>query len=101
MVRSFVGLISNTAIIAASGFIPLAVLSIISKTNGFWASLIGFLLLGDTLGCFEIFSLLIGFVGVYLIVYNKDDVTQVDYSYLSFIIGVILAFTNAIGNGFI
>jgi drug/metabolite transporter (DMT)-like permease len=64
------GFTSNTLVIVVAGLLPLAVFTIIQKTNGFWASLFSFFLLGDRLSKVEVLALFIGFIGVYMIVAN-------------------------------
>ena len=70
-IRSFFGLISITLVILTSDYIPLAVLTIIQKSSAFWASILGFFIIGDKLHRVEIIGVFLGFFGIYLIMYSE------------------------------
>jgi drug/metabolite transporter (DMT)-like permease len=58
--------------IIATAMLPLSILNIITSTNAFWASVLGYYIVGDIMNKKEIVAMLLGFVGIYLIVKNKD-----------------------------
>jgi drug/metabolite transporter (DMT)-like permease len=58
--------------------IPLAILTIIQKTSAFWASILGYFLVGDKLSRIEISGLFIGFFGIFLIMDSEFNETKND-----------------------
>lgn len=75
-VRSSVGFIGNTLMIVTTSMLPLSILNIITSTNAFWAAVLGYYIVGDVLNRKEILAMMLGFIGIYLIVRNKDPPTD-------------------------
>lgn len=100
--RSALGFIGNNLMIAATALLPLSILIIITNTNVFWASLFGYYFLGDRLSRIEIFAMILGFGGIYLIIYNADsretEIKESGERHL-FILGIILALVISISSG--
>ena len=71
--RSIFGFIANFLMIVATGMLPLSIFTIIQKTCGFFASIFCYYFLRDILHKAEVFALMVGFGGVYVIVQGRDN----------------------------
>jgi drug/metabolite transporter (DMT)-like permease len=60
--------IRGLLIILTASMLPLSILNIIMSTSAFWAALLGYYIVGDVLNRKEIYAMMLGFIGIYLIV---------------------------------
>ena len=63
---------NNTFGIACAYLIPLTTYSLIVNTNSFWTAIFARILFLEKLKNVEILGLILGYIGVFMIVYNHD-----------------------------
>ena len=73
-IRVAVGTIGFTSYLFAIKYLPLGLLMILYNTAPFWASLLGFLFLEETLHKYEIAAMLLGFLGIVIVALSKTEI---------------------------
>jgi drug/metabolite transporter (DMT)-like permease len=99
--RSFFVSIAGIFVIIGSSLISLAMFTIISRTNGLWASIMGYLLIRERLTYIEIMALIIGFLGVFMLISDMDTITSTTTEKHLFVLGICAALGNAVIGGVI
>mmetsp|Transcript_17577 Transcript_17577/g.16800 ORF Transcript_17577/g.16800 Transcript_17577/m.16800 type:complete len:217 (-) Transcript_17577:203-853(-) len=93
ILRSFLGLVAFNLSVVVASLIPLSIMMLVTYTSGFWASIMGYFILGDVLQLNEIIAMLLGYTGIaFIIMCNGDHGPD---SHNQFILGVFLAFLNS------
>ena len=72
-VRTLFGLCAIICLIYAVKLLPMFIVSIVSNTMPFWASLLGYLILSESVAKVDIICMIGCFAGVVLIAFNKRD----------------------------
>lgn len=65
--RSMIGVLGNTVMTFGIVLVPLVYQQTIGATVPFWATIAGFIIIGETIGCFDKVAMMISFMGVLLI----------------------------------
>jgi drug/metabolite transporter (DMT)-like permease len=74
LIRAAVGTVGFLSYLFAIKYLSLGLLMIIYNTAPFWASLLGFLFLGETLQKYEVVAMLLGFLGIVLVALSKPHI---------------------------
>jgi drug/metabolite transporter (DMT)-like permease len=70
--RSVVGSLGFGFYVFGIPLLPLGIVTMVANTKPFWATIISFLFIGETLGKFEICAMLCSFAGILLVSFSKQ-----------------------------
>lgn len=94
LVRNAAGTMTVLTLLYALQYLPMGIYQIIYNTSPFWASLLGFLILGERLRKVEIIAMVFSFVFIILLFISRQSPQLAGSSNLG--AGLLLAFTSAV-----